>query len=278
MSQSPQPLRRRRNVAKLLAKLNTKIMPIEPTFGGGPPAETAIDVAAALGLAGQMGAPQRLAVMVLCLRWWPGVFDGPPRTIGYRTVKRSYEAGRDREDPAKPGRHFYVERMPVEAPGETPAYLTAVSLVRSSLLRAIERDRARAAKGGPARMFARPLPDVLYRRMTGAPRFLPDWGRLVIEEYRKPNQCQSCHGYGERLRLVGEGKDVRSKVEPCPVCLGQGVLPWAVRRRAKGLRISEHPWRQYLNPYHEGGLALLRELEWRGARMLVRKLGFPDER
>jgi hypothetical protein len=69
------------------------------------------------------------------------------------------------------------------------------------------------------------------------------------------------------------GKVVRVEWQTCETCAGGGTLAWSTKRRAKALHINEHIWREYLNPVHGGALALLRELEWRAATALVRRLG-----
>ncbi|MEI2453838.1 hypothetical protein [Lysobacter firmicutimachus] len=117
------------------------------------------------------------------------------------------------------------------------------------------------------------MDDALAERVL-APAFLGAWSRAVIEEFRRPNHCSSCHGFGERLQLIGLGGNrARAEVVSCEQCIGQGVVPWSKKRRARQLSIGEHPYRNFLNPHHEGALALLRELEHRGAVLLLRHLG-----
>ncbi|WP_394539879.1 hypothetical protein PRJ39_04570 [Lysobacter enzymogenes] len=287
---------RRRNVAKLLARLHPKGI-TEPFAGGrstAPERETALDIAGALGAAGQAGPAQRLAIHVLCLRWWPGLFEGPSRVVGYRSVAPTApppSMSRSMRCVAPCTPKPALARVPVERPAETAAFRALADLIGSRLAIRIERDRAAqdadlirhlaawvhgdarpntsAAKG----VADECLHDDLAARVL-APTFLASWARAVIAEYRNPNHCPSCHGYGERLQLTAvAGSRARVDVASCDHCIGQGVMPWSKKRRAQQLVIGEHPFRQYLNAYHEGALALLRELEHRGAILLLRHLG-----
>lgn len=259
--------RRRRNVAKLLARLNPKGMNLAPSAGnsrGGIPEETALDVAGALGYASSRGAGPRLAAVVLCLRWWPGLIEGPLRVVGYREIRQT--------DVVAGAKRVRVEMLSVEAPAETSAFRFVASLLATRLGRSVLRhQRLRADRPRLEQIDAELAARVLARD------FLDAWARAVIHEYRHPNHCQTCTPWGragEVPRPVSEnGKVVRVEWRTCEVCLGAGVLAWSSKRRAKLLRIGEHPWRNLLNPIHEGALSLLRELEWRGARALVRRLG-----
>lgn len=293
MSQ-PHPPSRRRNVAKMLARLHPK--GISEPFNGArstaPQRETALDIAGALGAAGQAGAAQRLAVHVLCLRWWPGLFEGPARVVGFRaapSLPTSSPAGHSRPGSKVPTPAPTVApRIPVERPTETFAFRQVADLIGSRLAIRIRRDRARQdddlvqwlsawVHGGaaPPRLEAprECLDDSLAERVL-APNFLAIWSRAVIDEFRHPNHCPSCQGYGERIQLIGVGGSrARADVVSCEGCIGQGVVPWSKKRRARELSIGEHPFRHFLNIHHEGALALLRELEHRGAVLLLRHLG-----
>jgi len=286
---------RRRNVAKLLARLHPK--GISEPFAGGrstaPERETALDIAGALGAASQAGPAQRLAIHVLCLRWWPGLFEGPSRVVGYRSVVPTAPPTTPRSiRRATPcATAPALTRVPVEQPAETAAFRALADLIGSRLAIRIQRDRAAQdaelirhlaawVHGGPLpntsaaqAMAGESLHDDLAARVL-APAFRANWARAVIEEYRNPNHCPSCHGYGERLQLTTvAGSRARVDVASCDHCIGQGVMPWSKKRRAQRLVIGEHPFRQFLNAYHEGALALLRELEHRGAVLLLRHLG-----
>ena len=291
----PHPFRRR-NVAKMLARLHPKGI-AEPFNGArstAPHRETAMDIAGALGAAGQAGPAQRLAVHVLCLRWWPGLFEGPARVVGHRTVPRSLPPWSPPPKHAPRELDASTERVPIEQPVETLAFRQLADLIGSRIAVQIRRDRVRqdeelvqwlyawvhcaAAPRLPNdRAGAREcLDDALYERVL-APAFLGCWSRAVIKEFRYPNHCASCQGFGERLQLIGlGGSRARADVASCEHCIGQGVVSWSKKRRAWHLSIGEHPFRNYLNAHHEGALALLRELEHRGAILLLRHLGTDD--
>lgn len=259
--------RRRRNVAKLLARLNPKGMNLAPSAGntrGGVPDETALDIAGALGYASQKGPGPRLAAIVLCLRWWPGLIEGPVTVVGYREIRQT--------DIFRGKKRVRIERLSVEAASETDALRMVADVIATRLSARVRRVQEMRAQ------FPRleQVPADLVARAT-APDFLRAWSRAVIHEYRHPNHCQTCTPWGragEVPRTVEEGgKVVRVEWRTCDTCAGAGVLAWSSKRRAKLLHIGEHPWRNHLNVVHEGALSLLRELEWRGARALVRRLG-----
>lgn len=284
---SSQPLRRRRNTARLLAKLNPRGvgLPTGAGRGSSPGQETPIDVAAALGAIGWAGTGPRLAARVLCLRWWPGLFDGQMRTVGYRLVHHRPELHEDLKRPLSAFTEACCERIPLEGPAETPAFRQLADLLANRLARSVVRDQARRGElnaGRVARESTAPLLATLSTEtaanVLGAD-FLATWARAAINEYRHPNQCQACRGYGERLKLQdNDAGKLTATVTGCEDCGGQGVVPWSVKRRGKAVRISEHTFRLHLATAHEGALALLRELEYRGARMLVARLGVSDER
>lgn len=247
---------RQYNAAKLMARLNPKSMPLEFTGarGTGTPELTAVDIAGALGAASAGNASHRLAVDVLCLRWWPARVDGPMRVVGHKPVKR--------RGPDKDGEpQFYIEQMPVERPSETMAFI--------AIARLIERRLAH-------RVRTMPSIDEGLRTRALVPWFLARWSRAVIHEYRHPHHCQSCKSFGrpgEVPRPTEEGgKIVRFDWILCETCKGQGVVSWGKHRRAKALTMREATFRD-INDIQEGALALLRELEHRGAVLFVRRLG-----
>jgi hypothetical protein len=258
---------RRRNVAKLLARLNPKGMNLAPSAGnsrGGVPEETALDIAGALGYVSAQGPGPRLAAVVLCLRWWPGLIEGPAKVVGYREIRQT--------DLVRGEKRVRIEKLSLEGPTETAAFRFVAALLASRLGRSVERHhRMRTERPRLTQFDAETMARVL------APGFLAAWARAVIHEYRHPNHCQTCTPWGRAGEVprpvYDNGKAKKVDWRTCDVCLGAGVLAWSAKRRAKMLRIGEHPWRNLLNPIHEGALSLLRELEWRGARALVRRLG-----
>lgn len=286
VADAPAPPRRNRNVRKLLARLHPKVMGFRPGAGG-VPLETAIDVAAAAGMAGQKSASHQLAVLTLCLRWWPGMFEGPNRVIGHKTITHKRRELKGKTEVV----HTWQEHLAVEGPSETAAFQRIASLVATCMQRRILRDfqlyddhlnSALAAQiaGLPPprkpRLHGPALDESLMERVL-APTFLARWARVVIDEYRHPNHCQTCAGTnrpGEVLQFIKErGQIVDFKWETCEACTGQGVTAWSAHRRAQAVTIGVHPFRNYLAAHHNGALALLRTLEDRGASALLQRLG-----
>lgn len=261
---------RRRNVAKLLARLNPKIMPLEasPGHSTAPSVETAIDIAAALGAAGQGGAKHRLAVTALCLRWWPSLIEGPAQVMGHVTVNKSHVVTKFSQKGRERVTQRWVDKQSVEAPTETPAFRRMADLIAFRLRRRIELDRARGV--------GVPLDDALAVRVL-ADDFLHPWARLVIHEYRHPNHCPTCTSWGRPGEVpdlvLQNGKATGVTWKVCDNCDGQGVMAWSGNRRAKAMHIRAVTWADFLNVHHAGALTLLRELEWRGALLVVRRLG-----
>lgn len=284
---------RSRNVRKLLARLYPKVARLQPGAGG-VPVETAIDIAAAAGLAGGGSDAHRLAVLTLCLRWWPGMFEGPLQVIGYRAVwHRDTRIDRrvDGDDVDVVTR--WKENVSIEAPAETPAFRRIVSLIihclhtrvcedferhEADVVDAIRAEIHRLPKPKPRRTHApRPVAERTLNRVSDT-AFLDDWARAVIHEYRYPNHCQACQSFGQAGMVPVFRKDEKGNLlgidyVACETCIGQGVVAWSSHRRAKALHVSVHLFRNELKPYHEGALALLRTLEERGAGLLLRHLG-----
>lgn len=281
---------RSRNVRKLLARLYPKVARLQPG-GGGVPVETAIDIAAAAGLAGHGSAPHQLAVLTLCLRWWPGMFEGPLQVVGRRVIHHKL-VRYDRRAEATVVEKIR-EELPIEAPSETAAFRRIVSLIEhclhSRILDDFERHDANLTDALKAELHYLPRPkprrthapravDERVLQRVSDPRFLGRWARAVIHEYRYPNHCQSCQVFGQAGMVPVFRKDEKGNIEgvdyvACEACMGQGVVAWSAHRRAEALTISVHTFRNQLKPYHEGALALLRTLEERGAGLLLRFLG-----
>lgn len=302
-SSSPQPMRRRRSTAKLLARLNPKGMGIPDGGGRGTSGsvESAIDIAAALGYIGAAGPGPRLAAMTLCLRWWPGLFEGAPKVVARHDVVRTQNvtritSERERvfvEHPVHAGVAWrrlkreeqtirYTESMPVEMPSETESFRVLAGILETRMGQRLARAREAGEEWHKTGLKSRtrietPIDAATFEKVS-APGFLARWARAVIHEYRHPNQCPTCLGYGERLKMQeDEHGKVKAVVTGCEECGGQGVTPWSVKRRGKAVRIGEHVFRGHLNRHHDGALALLRELEHRGATALLRRLGLPDD-
>lgn len=238
-----------RNVRKVMARLNPSSMPlvVSGSRGTGQPELTGIDIAAALAAANG-DHRRRLAIDVLCLRWWPARMEGPPVVVGYREERR----------PLGGGKHEVI-RLPVERPAETEPFIALASLVARRLC--IHAQRTIADEGTAALVLSEP--------------FLHRWSRAVLDEFRNPNVCASCrhHGRpGEIAKPVSEnGRVVRFEWVLCDNCGGTGAVPWGKYRRAKAVKVREATFREYLNDSHDGAILLLQELERRGAGLVERR-------
>lgn len=237
-----------RNVRKVMSRLSPSSMPliVSGSRGTGEPELTAIDIAHALAAANG-DRRRRLAIDVLCLRWWPARMEGPMIVVGHRKEVRTCPAGKST-----------TILLPVERPAETPPFVALASLVGRSLS-----DHA-----------GHRIKDEKTAVKVLEPAFVERWARVVIDEYRNPNVCAVCrhHGRpGEVPKAVTDGeKVVRFEWSLCEDCGGTGAVPWGKFRRAKGVKIAEHTFRQHLNESHDGALSLLRELERRAVRYVGR--------
>lgn len=235
------------NIRKQMAKLNPRSMPLEfsGSRGTGTPALTAIDISQAL--AASDGDPKRrLAINVLCLRWWPAMVDGPG-IAQYRHAERKNRSGEK-----------VVERVYIgERPADTPALLAVLGLVG----RCLER-------------YAKRLPDDTAEKVA-CPEFIARWSRAVVDEYRHPHVCRACAAFGRPgeapIAKMEAGKVVGFVWTLCDSCGGTGAQPWGRDRRAAAVRIGVGTFRAQLQEGHEGALALLRELELRGQQLVEKK-------
>lgn len=256
--------RARRNLAKEMAKLNPRSVPLLGSRGGMPDI-TPEDVAGALGLACSRGPGPRLAVLVVALRWWPGLMEGAQQTVAYRELIH-----RDRGTGKK-----WVEKIPVEAPAESPAFQFVASLIATRLhdlfVKHVRPESVTRTRGDVQPR----LPDGLYARVTH-PATAAAWARVVIGEFRHPRHCTTCTPWGMagQIPVPAEehGKVVEVRWDTCPNCAGAGALGWGSGRRAKALGIRRQDFAAYLADTHEAALTLLRELEWRGVRFIKRCL------
>lgn len=263
--------RARRNLAKLMAKLNPRSVPLLGSRGGMPDI-TPEDVAGALGLACSRGPGPRLAVLVVALRWWPGLMDGVTRTFGHRTIVHHV---RTRALGGKAVRKAVTEKIPIEAPAESAAFQIVAQIVATKLCARFSR-HYRAESTPRARGDIQPrLPDGLYARVTH-PDTAAAWARVVIDEFRHPRHCTTCTPWGMAgqipVPVEEHGKVVEVRWDTCPNCAGAGALGWGSGRRAKALGIRRQDFAAYLADTHEAALTLLRELEWRGVRFIKRCL------
>lgn len=254
--------RKRHNLAKEMARLNPKSMGLTGGFGGKPDI-TAEDVAAALGMAGGGEGP-RLAVIVVALRWWPGLVEGPMRTVGYRHIKHKIPS-------PVPGKAMYwQEPIPIERPAETPSFLKVANVLSKRL-----RTRVYKFHGPESALERFKMKPETFERVQGE-QFLGTWARAVIGEYRAPHHCPTCTPWGRAGEVpfnVQEGsKVVEIQWRTCPQCAGGGVLSWGSGRRAKGVGMRNATFLNHLNVHHEGALAFLRDLENRGVQEIKARL------
>lgn len=253
-----------RNLAKQMAKLHPKSLNLHGASGGIPDI-TSEDVAGALGLACSCGPGPRLAVLVVALRWWPGLMDGVQKTVGHMEIIH-----RDKGRGAK-----WTERIPVEAPAESPSFQFLANIIATRLhgrfIRYVRPESAARARGD-----IRPrMPDPIYARLTSKATSSA-WARVVIAEYRQPNHCTVCTPWGRAgqvpVPVEERGRVVEIRWDTCLNCAGAGALSWGSGRRAKALGIRRADFANHMADTHEDALTMLRELEWRGVRYIKRRL------
>lgn len=262
-----------RNLAKQMAKLNPKSLNLQGSRGGMPDI-TPEDVAGALGLACSRGPGPRLAVLVVALRWWPGLMDGVNKTVGHRTIVHHVRT-RDLGGNGKAVRKAVTEKIPIEAPAESPSFRFVAQIVATKLHGRFSR-HYRAESTPRARGDIQPrLPDGLYARVTN-PVTAAAWARVVIAEFRHPRHCTTCTPWGRAgqipVPVEEHGKVIEVRWDTCPNCAGAGALSWGSGRRAQSLGIRRLDFANHMADTHEAALTLLRELEWRGVRFIKRCL------
>lgn len=259
--------RRHRNVAKLMTRLQPKAPSLVPRKGSEGHREVwdiedGVTIAGGLGAVAARGPGLAFAVTVLCLRWWPEYVIGP-ETVRVRSQKELVLPGRVLKDEDKTSIRFRPVTIKVDD------RVTRQRSFRPQLLPLL---------GFANRGFARKLawdtmPDPIRTRVGNA----LDKGELVaslLDEYVNPNHCIRCHGYGQVLRTKDEdGKPVPVAIVDCPVCIGQGHMPWGVGRRAKAIGMRAEDYGKHVAPAYSTVLGLFRHLEGRAARALVAVLG-----
>lgn len=235
------------NIRKQMAKLNPRSMPLVVSGARGTrgPELDATDVAAALAASG--GDPKRrLAITVLCLRWWPAAVEGPG-IARYQTVERK----------GKDGKPEMVREYAGEEPVDTQMMRQVLGLLRRCLLR-----------------YAMKLPEGMVGKVTSE-AFLDRWARVVIDEYRHPHVCPACAPFGHPgsvpKAMAPSGKVTGFEWALCDACGGTGTQPWGRDRRAGAVRMRAATFREHLESGHAGALLLLRELEFRAVQMVGKK-------
>jgi hypothetical protein len=259
--------RRHRNVAKLLTRLQPKAPSFVPRKGSEGHREVwdiedGVTIAGALGAVAAKGPGPAFAVTVLCLRWWPEYVFGPE--VARAGVKETIML---------PG------RAEVSADGKVKGFRqTQVQVDRGYTRRQSFRPALLPLLGFANHGFARKLPwdtmpDPIEKRVHGA----HERGELVaclLDEYVNPNHCIRCHGYGQVLRTKNEdGQPAPVAIVDCPVCIGQGHMPWGLGRRAKAIKMRAEDYGKHVAPAYSAVLGLFRHLEGRAARALIAVLG-----
>lgn len=266
--------RRHRNVAKLLTRLQPKAPSFVPRKGSEGHREVwdiedGVTIAGALGAVAAKGPGPAFAVTVLCLRWWPEYVFGPEvvQVHGRKLAAVPLKVGYGR-----------TERV---VKSEVDGKLAPV-LIKRGVEEATRRQSFRPALlpllGFANRGFARKLPwdtmpPAIQKRVLAA----HERGELVaslLDEYVNPNFCTRCHGYGQILRTKDEdGVPVPAEIVDCPVCIGQGHMPWGIGRRAKAIGMRADDYNKHVQQAYVAVLGLFRHLEGRAARAFVKALG-----
>lgn len=302
-----QPTARHRNVAKLMARLQTRSPNLVPRKGSGGHREVwdiedGLTVAQGLGNVASKSPGMSLAVTVLCLRWWPEYVLGPevvrsiaappdgktPQQVlgygmrpdsggnrctlyGHRELPESVQVvsvalktgygKRERPQLGSDKKPVMVQRT-VEHTARRQTYRPAMLPLARTVNLALQRKLVWSA-----------MPEKVAKRVLSA----LEGGLLtqsLLHEYVFPNHCVRCHGYGEILRTRNEdGTPCPAAIVPCPVCIGQGVMARGVSRRARDLEMRTSNYHAHVQPAYDAVLGLLRHLEGRAARALVRVLG-----
>jgi hypothetical protein len=254
-----------------MARLNPKSIPMQ---GGsrGIPDITPEDVAGAIGMACAQGPGPSLAVLVVALRWWPGLIEGTVMTVGHRTIVHDVRV-KDRR--GKTIRRTITEKIPIEAPAESPSFQLVANIVAKKLHgRFAKHFRPESTPRERGDIKPR-LPDRLYAKLTD-PATAAAWARVVIAEFRHPRHCTTCTPWGRAgqipVPVEEHGKVIDVRWGTCPDCAGAGAMSWGSARRAKSLGIRRQDFSDYMADTHEVALALLRELEWRGIRFIKQRL------
>lgn len=294
---------RRRNVGKLLTRLQPKSLPLMPRKGSSGyrepwDIEDGVTIAGALGAVAARGPGPAFAVTVLCLRWWPDYVLGPEVVHVHSQPTESATPAPRGKGPRKVGSKVGARSLLQDVPLKL-GYGRSERLVREKV------EAGEKGKGKPV-MVKRAVESV-SRHLTFRPALQPllhfanrgfekhiRWetvpesaaqalraalaeGRMVatlLDEYVNPNFCPTCHGYGQVLaQRDADGRHAANPIAECPDCIGSGHQPWGVARRAKSIGIRLETFHKHGAGAYAAVLGLFRGLEGRAARALVRALG-----
>lgn len=267
--------RRYRNVAKLMTRLQPRSPTLVPRKGSDGhrdvwDIEDGVTIAGALGAVAAKGPGPAFAVTVLCLRWWPEYVFGPEfvRVGQVRQVDVPLVRGYGRQAKVVT-REEGNKRVPVTVK-RSHLELVRVQSHRPALLPLLQF----ANRAFERKLVWEVMPEPIARRLVKA----LDSGELVatlMDEYANPNRCTRCHGHGQVVQtsLGEDGKRQPVGIVDCPVCIGQGQMPWGIGRRAKSLGMRADDFNKYVHQSYSTVLGLFRSLENRAARAVVAVLG-----
>ncbi|HYG07333.1 MAG TPA: hypothetical protein VD865_13140 [Stenotrophomonas sp.] len=226
------------DVRELLARLNPQTIKFDIGKGGGVPALTNQDIAAALAM-----VPAGLGRELLEACWWP---DGAAlRRHRLRDAVIALVA---------PELQRQQRRL---ADARTDLGLAEVCMGWSGTVtveQRAERDRA-AQRLGQIKRQCWPLSTL---------ESLPTLATAIIREIARCNHCPMCEGRGQ----VMSGALLVS----CTVCSGSGIVPISDRARASAIGRDESTYRESWRSVYEWMLARMREAEQEAAWHLLRAL------
>lgn len=224
------------DVRELLARLNPQTIKFDIGKGGGAPALTNQDIAAALGM-----VPPGLGRELLEACWWP---DGAAlRRHRLRDAVIALVA---------PELQRQQRRL---ADARTEVGLAEVCMGWSGTVTAqqrAERDRA-AQRLSQIKSECWPLSTL---------ESLPTLATAVIGEIARCNHCPTCQGRGQAM--AGE------LLVTCKACSGCGIVPVSDRARAAAIGRDESTYRQSWRGVYEWMMVRMRDAEQQAARHFSR--------
>lgn len=283
--------RQRKNVAKLMARLNCKVAQFTIGSGGEPGAgDTPQMIAGALGSVAAKGPGYSLAIAVLCVKWWPAAISkGEVSRAAIRDPKCVHCHSDYDGNPCASG-HGVKSLVVVRTPHrprqdwQSPRMVSGVKLVnryeyssaRSTIGTAMQEsvhDMLKRWLQRKAPKWAVRVPPDLIDRINAKPGFWTSFQAAALSEFCNPQRCIGCGGAGQKLQMIKDkASKVTSKVIVCPVCEGNGTVPKSNNKRAKAIGIRADDFARYVKPLYDQLLNLLRHLEYLAARAVSRSL------
>ncbi len=226
------------DVRELLARLNPQTIKFDIGKGGGAPALTNQDIAAALAM-----VPPGLGRELLEACWWPdGAALRRHRLRDAVIALVAPELQRQQRRLADARTDLGLAEVCIGWAGTTTAEQRA------------ERDRA-AHRLSQIRQRCWPLSTL---------ESLPTLASAVILEIARCNHCPVCQGRGQAM--------ARELLINCKTCWGTGVVPMSDRGRAASIGRDESSYRQSWRGVYEWMLDKMREAEQEAAWHLKRAL------